>query len=105
MSKSKRITVSGRNLQFLQQLSRDMDESNLTEALSYLLADIRLLNYQIGNKPAQQPQQAQTPIGYAFDPATFEPAFVPNIDGDRHERNHIEIDPIISRMASLIEEF
>jgi hypothetical protein len=95
--KSQRISVSGRNLQFLQQLSQDMDESSLTEVLHYLLTDIRLLNYQIGNKPAPVPQTV--PIG--FDSSTFEPfqpAFVPNIDGDHNERNHIEIDPTIQRL-------
>lgn len=99
--KSKRISISGRNLQFLQQLSQDMDESNLTEVLSYLLTDIRLLNYQIGNKPTPVSQQA--PLG--FDSHTFESAFVPHIDGDRNERNHVEIDPVIARMSQLIEEF
>jgi hypothetical protein len=92
--KSQRITVSGRNLQFLQQLSQDMDEQSLTEVLSYLLTDVRLLNYQIGNKPAPMPQQ--TSIGY-----TFEPAFAPIPDN----HNVLEIDPIIARMSQLIEEF
>lgn len=99
MNKSKRISVSGRNLQFLQQLSHDMDESNLTEVLSYLLTDVRLLNYQIGNKPQPQPQQA--PLGYAFDTSTFEKTVpIPDVD-----RNYQETDPIISRLANLIEEF
>lgn len=98
MQTSKRITVSGRNLQFLQQLSHDMDESNLTEVLSYLLTDVRLLNYQIGNKP--QPQPLQAPIGYSFDPSSFERAApIQEVD-----RNYSE-DPIIARMANLIEEF
>jgi hypothetical protein len=98
--KSQRITVSGRNLQFLQQLSQDMDENSLTEVLSYLLTDIRLLNYQIGNKPAPTPQQPQqASLGYSFDPSTFEHS-TPDIN-----RNYQEIDPIIARFATLIEEF
>ena len=100
VQKSQRITVSGRNLQFLQQLSHDMDESNLTEVLSYLLTDVRLLNYQIGNKPQPQPQPLQAPIGYSFDPRSFEKAApIPEVD-----RNYSE-DPIIARLSSLIEEF
>jgi len=101
-TKSQRITVSGRNLEFLQQLSSDMDESNISEVLSYLLTDIRLLNYQIGNKVTPNPPlppQPQT-LGYAFDTSTFEPAFsTPDIN-----RNYTE-DPIITRMRSLIEDF
>jgi hypothetical protein len=89
--KSQRITVSGRNLQFLQQLSHDMDEQSLTEVLSYLLTDVRLLNYQIGNKPAPMPI-TQAPIGYSFDTSTFERAApVPDVD-----RNYI--DPTIQRL-------
>ena len=102
-NKSQRITVSGRNLKFLRTLALQMDETNLTEVLSYLLTDVRCLGYAIGNKPTPtpQPQPQQTSIGYAFDPATFEPAF-PKPDVDR---NHLETDPIIRRMADLIEEF
>jgi hypothetical protein len=100
--KSQRITVSGRNLQFLQQLSQDMDENSLTEVLSYLLTDIRLLNYQIGNKPSPvPPQPQQTSLGYSFDSSTFERfATIPDVD-----RNYQESDPIIARMSQLIEEF
>jgi len=103
--KSQRITVSGRNLEFLHQLSSDMDESDLTKVCEYLLTDVRLLNYQIGNKISQpQPQQPQlqTPIGYSFDTSSFEPAFIPT-----HEENHInnQTDEVILRLASLIENF
>ena len=91
LMKSQRITVSGRNLQFLQQLSQDMDENSLTEMLSYLLTDIRLLNYQIGNKPAPTPQP-QSPIGYSFDTSTFEPAFAPL------QENQNVVDPTIQRL-------
>lgn len=91
--KSQRITVSGRNLQFLQQLSYDMDEQSLTEVLSYLLTDVRLLNYQIGNKPAPMPI-TQAPIGYSFDTSTFERvAPIPDTD-----RNHFEVDATIQRL-------
>jgi hypothetical protein len=90
--KSQRISVSGRNLQFLQQLSQDMDENSLTEVLSYLLTDIRLLNYQIGNKPAPTPQPQQTSLGYSFDTSIFEPAFAPL------QNNENAIDPTIQRL-------
>lgn len=96
--KSQRITISGRNLQFLQNLAEQMDETDLTAALSYLLTDVRCLGYGIGNKP--QPQPLQTPIGYSFDPSTFEKATpIPEVD-----RNYSE-DPIIARLANLLEEF
>jgi len=76
-----------------------MGITDLSEALNYLLLDVKGLNYQFGDKPAPQPQK--TPIGYSFyDPTTFE-TVTPVLDGDR---NHLE-DPVISRLASLIEEF
>lgn len=97
--KSQRITISGRNLQFLQNLAEQMDESDLTATLSYLLTDVRCLGYQIGQKPQPQPQQA--PLGYAFDTSTFEKAVtLPDV-----ERNYQETDPVIARLANLLEEF
>lgn len=97
--KSQRITVNGRNLQFLQNLAEQMDETDLTATLSYLLTDVRCLGYQIGQKP--QPQPLQAPLGYSFDTSTFEKvAPIPDVD-----RNYQETDPIISRLANLLEEF
>ena len=100
-NKSQRITVSGRNLKFLRTLAEQMDETNLTEVLSYLLTDVRCLGYAIGNKPMPTPTPQQSHIGYAFEPASFEPAFTINHDVDRN----YHVDPLIARMASLIEEF
>jgi len=97
--KSQRISISGRNLQFLQNLAEQMDENDLTAALSYLLTDVRCLGYAIGNKPAPHPQQA--PIGYSFDPSTFERVVpIP-------EQNQNHIDPTIQRLidAGLEMEF
>ena len=100
-NKSTRITVSGRNLQFLQELAEQMDEPNLAAVMTYLLTYVRGLGYRFGDKPAPTPQQPQAPIGYSFDTSTFERvATIPECD-----RNQLEIDPIIARMASLIEEF
>ena len=101
--KSQRITVSGRNLEFLVQLSQDMDEIDLKEVLSYLLRDVRLLGYKVGDKVAPEPQrQLQQPIiNYGFDASTFERiAPIPECDC-----NYQEQDPIIARLSSLIEEF
>jgi hypothetical protein len=98
MPKSTRITISGRNLQFLQELAEQMDESNLASVMRYLLTDIRGLGYKFGDKPAPTPQQQQRLIG--FDSSSFE-RISPTPDVDR---NYSE-DPIISRLASLIEEF
>lgn len=96
--KSQRITISGRNLQFLQNLAEQMDETDLTATLSYLLTDVRCLGYAIGQK--SQPQPQQVPLGYSFDTSTFESAIpIPDVD-----RNYSE-DPIIARMSQLIEEF
>ncbi|MBW4450049.1 MAG: hypothetical protein KME38_25255 [Spirirestis rafaelensis WJT71-NPBG6] len=99
--KSIRITVSGRNLKFLQELSEQMDEPNLAAVMTYLLTDIRGLKYRFGDKPAPVPQQAQAPIGYAFDTSTFEPAFAPI------PNNQNAVDPTIQRLidAGLEMEF
>lgn len=95
MPKSTRITVSGRNLQFLQDLSEQMDEPNLAAVMTYLLTDIRGLGYRFGDKTTPQPTlQPQAPIGYSFEPA-FETAFS---ERDRNERNHHDIDPTIQRL-------
>lgn len=99
-SKSQRFTISGRNLQFLKTIAEQMDETDLSAVLSYLLTDVRCLGWRVGEKPHPQPI-TQTSLG--FEP--FQPAFTPNRDGDRHERNYTELDPIISRLATLIEEF
>lgn len=101
MRKSTRITISGRNLQFLQELSDQMDEPNLAAVMTYLLTDIRGLGYRFGDKSAPT-LQPQAPIGYAFSPSAFEPAFP---ECNPCERNHVEVDPIIARMSQLIEEF
>lgn len=99
MKNTKRFTISGRNLQFLEDLSRDMDEPNLNAVIGYLLTDIRGLGYTFGNKSAPQPT-TQRPIGY-----TFEPAFTPPIQ--ENHRNHVEVDPTIQRLidAGLEMEF
>ena len=90
--KSTRITINGRNLQFLQELSEQMDEPNLAAVMTYLLTDIRGLGYKFGDKPAPKPQPQQASLGYSFDPSTFEPAFVPI------QNNQNTIDPTIQRL-------
>ncbi len=97
--KSQRLSISGRNLQFLQNLAEQMDETDLTATLSYLLTDVRCLGYAIGQKPQSQPQQ--TSLGYTFDTSTFEKTSpIPDID-----RNYQETDPVIARLSTLLEEF
>jgi hypothetical protein len=93
-----RISIKKHNQAYLESLASQMGITDISEVLNYLLLDIKGLNYQFGNKPQPQPRQA--PIGYSFDTSTFEPAFTPIPEVDRNS-----IDPIIARMASLIEEF
>jgi hypothetical protein len=102
MPKSTRITISGRNFLFLQELAEQMDEPNLAAVMTYLLTDIRGLGYKFGDKPAPTAPQPQVPIGYAFTPPAFESAFP---ERDRNERNYQETDPVIARLSNLIEEF
>lgn len=98
-SKSQRLTIRAHNIEFLKILAVQMGISDLSEVINYLLLDCKGLGYSFGNKPI--PQSAQSaPIG--FEP--FQPAFTPNRDVDRNERNYSE-DPIIARMSQLIEDF
>jgi len=94
--KSQRISISGRNLQFLQNLAEQMDENDLTAALSYLLTDVRCLGYAIGQKPAPQPQQA--PIGYSFDSSTFEQKLEPKFEPIPDNQN--VVDPLLERLIA-----
>ena len=91
--KSQRITVKSHNIEFLKRLGAQMGLTDLSEVLNYVLLDAKGLGYQFGDKPAPQPTQA--PIGYTFDPSTFEPAFAPIQESDRNEFN---IDPTIQRL-------
>jgi hypothetical protein len=94
--KSQRLTVRSHNIEFLKILAVQMAVEDLSEVLNYLLLDVKGLSYKFGDKPAPQTQPQQVSIG--FDASTFESAFVPSIDDDRNERNHIEIDPTIQRL-------
>ncbi|MBW4607404.1 MAG: hypothetical protein KME22_09295 [Hassallia sp. WJT32-NPBG1] len=88
--KSQRLTVKSHNIAFLQNISAQMGLTDLSEVLNYLLLDAKGLGYSFGNKPAPQPQQA--PIGYNFDPSTFEPAYEPI-----HNNQNV-VDPTIQRL-------
>lgn len=97
---TKRITVKSHNIEFLETLASQMGISDISEALNYLLLDVKGLGYVFGNKPAPMPI-TQAPIGYTFDTTTFEKSVpLPEV-----ERNYQEQDPIIARMSKLIEEF
>jgi hypothetical protein len=90
-----RISIKKHNQAYLQSLAKEMQIEDLGEALNYILVNIRGLGWRYGDVPQPQPQQPiPQPIGYTFEKA----APIPEVD-----RN--SIDPIIARMASLIEEF
>ena len=89
MHRSKRITVKSHNVAFLESLASQMGIADISEALNYLILDIKGLNYQFGDKPAPKPQQVQ--IGY-----NFEPTFTPPIKENHH--NSLEVDPTIQRL-------
>lgn len=101
--KSQRLTIKPHNIDFLKRLGAQMGLTDLSEVLNYVLLDAKGLGYQFGEKPAPQPTQA--PIGYTFDPSTFEPAFAPI--HQESDRNEFSIDPTIQRLidAGLEMEF
>jgi len=92
-----RLSIKKHNQAYLQELALQMGVSDISEVINYLLLDVKGLGYSFGNKPAPQSQQPQAPIGYSF-----EPAFTPI---QENIQNYTEIDPIIAKFASLIEEF
>jgi hypothetical protein len=84
-----RLSIKKHNQVYLQELALQMGVSDITEVLNYLLLDVKGLGYTFGDKLASTPQLPQTPIGYNFDPSTFEPAFAPLQES--RERNYQEM--------------
>lgn len=103
-NKSQRFSISGRNLQFLKTVAEQMDETDLSAALSYLLTDVRCLGWRVGDKPAPQPI-TQAPLGYSLN--AYEPT--PNFEADRNqlEETFSAPDPLLERLiaAGLDMEF
>jgi hypothetical protein len=98
-NKSQRITIRPHNIDFLTVLASQMGIDNLSEVINYLILDCKGLGYSFGNKPTPTPHQA--PLGYTFDTSSFEKSVpVPDV-----ERNYQESDPVIARLANLLEDF
>ena len=109
-----RISVKKHNIAYLQELALQMNLTDITEVLNYLLLDVKGLGYKFGDKAVPHPI-TQVPIGYSFNTPPLEPTFVPIQECDtkgellferlrQRDRNYSE-DPIIARMSQLIEEF
>lgn len=108
-----RISIDQTHHKYLQFLSAELDATP-KEVLNFLLWKLRESKYTFGGQiPLQAPTQARLDNPY-FDPSTLESTqkttrvgFVPQSPQaiQVFEDLRDEIDPIIARMASLIEDF
>ncbi|WP_414579306.1 hypothetical protein [Anabaena sp. CCY 9402-a] len=96
-----RLSVNATHNQFLQTIASQMSASP-AEALNYLLWELRRQNFSFGSplqSPLPSPQPALQPqIGFKSPGAI---AHFEEVSAELPQ----EIDPIISRIAGLIENF
>jgi hypothetical protein len=114
MTKSLRISLPQHHTVYLQSIASQMGCENTSEALNYLLWELRKSNYQFGQSLPQYQQHFNQVYN---DPGTFEKATAMSAlswqptcgeairDFEATQELHQEIDPVIARMASLIENF
>lgn len=113
--KQMRITVKKHHEQYLQMISAQMGVSDTAEALNMLLWELRRINYAFGSP---LPQYPMTNDQQHYDPSTFETQATamsglswqpqsPQAIRDFEDSQELqqEIDPIIARMALLVDEF
>ena len=107
-----RITVKAQNLPYFQALQAQMECSNPTEALNHLLMDLKRRGYSFLDGMEYIPQQLEitpatpkvTKTARYKKPATLK-AIAPTQAVELPTLNSAEVDPIIQRMAVLLEDF
>jgi hypothetical protein len=98
-----RLTIKNHNIGYLQSLAQELG-CDIPEALNYLLLTLKHENYyfQKGNQTvAPQPSQ---PINY-YPPTQAPIGFTPDLTINHCPELSEKTDPIIDRIASLIEAF
>jgi hypothetical protein len=107
-----RITVKSQNLAYFQALQAQMECSNPTEALNHLLMDLKRRGYSFLDGMEYIPQQLELtqatpkvskPAKYRRPKAVK--AIAPTQAIELPVLNSGEVDPIIQRMAALLEDF
>jgi hypothetical protein len=109
-----RISIDKTHEKYLQFLASEIDATP-KEVLNFLIWKLRESKYTFGGQiPLQSPTQPHRLENPYFDPSTFESTpktirvgFVPQSPQAIQDFENLrdEIDPIIARMASLIEDF
>jgi hypothetical protein len=98
-----RVTIKNHNQTYLQSLAQELG-CDISEALNYLLLTLKHDNYYF-QKSSQthipQPSQVMQHQDYFTFPSNFKPDFSEEFSQELAQKT----DPIIERMASLIEAF
>jgi hypothetical protein len=107
-----RITIKAQNLAYFQALQSQMECSNPTEALNHLLMDLKRRGYSFldGMEYIPQPLELTQPVPKVSKTARYKKpstvkAIAPTPLTELPVLNSAEIDPIIQRMAALLEDF
>lgn len=115
-SKSVRLTLPKHHEIYLQSIASQMGVENTSEALNYLLWELRKANYQFGGQLPQYPMpNTQQTHQMNNDPSNYEKAtamsglsFVPQSPQaiQEFEQLQAETDPVIERLLALgLESF
>jgi hypothetical protein len=108
-----KVSIKPYNQQYLHLIASQMGIDKPSEVINYLLLELKKMGYSFGSPLPQIPQypmpNAQQPQQH-FDPgATVMSAlsFIPQSPQAIQEFEQLteEIDPVIARMATLIENF
>ena len=110
-----RITVKTQNLAYFQALQSQMECSNPTEALNHLLMDLKRRGYSFldGMEYIPQPLEIGQPTPKVSKTARYKkPATIKTIAPTQATEllelpvlNNAEVDPIIQKLAALLEDF
>ncbi|MBD2342200.1 hypothetical protein H6G64_35365 [Calothrix sp. FACHB-156] len=102
-----RISIQKHHKAYIEQIAAEM-ECTTNEALNHLIWILKQQNYHFGNLPL-------TPTSQHFDPSTFENratamsglSFIPQSPQAIQEFQELqeEIDPVIARLACLVDQF
>lgn len=111
-----RINLRKHHEQYLKTIASQMGIFDISEALNLLLWELRRINYSFGSSLPQLPHYQQQPqTSNYLDPSTFEAQatamsglnFHPSSPQRIQEFEELreEVDPIIQRLAELIDSF
>lgn len=107
-----KVSIKPYNQQYLHLIGSQMGIDKPSEVINYLLLELKKMGYSFGSplpQIAQYPMPNTQQLQQQFEPATamsglsFQPQSPQAIQ--EYEQLAQEIDPIIARMSTLIENF